>query len=306
MESAVNNLMIDPLWQGAGWSYGWLALLFFFMNFVVIVGVGLFYHRILTHRAAKVNRFVQYFFVSWALPAGTPIQWVGNHRHHHQVSDQVEDAHSPVHHGFWVAHAGWYIYSTNALLCALYTLGGPIRMIFDAFWRPRTNQEWAVLAKDIAADPFYAWVSKPAPYAFMVLLHLVLTWGLVYWGWGLYGLIALYILQTAYFVFGDAVNSLLHMVGDQPFKSGDQSRNSYFLGLLTWGEGFHNTHHAFPASVKVGLLPWQLDIAYEFCRLLEKLGLASDLRVATPKQMLERLQDERYRPYIEKLNSQQD
>jgi fatty-acid desaturase len=296
---ATGSLAMHDPERGLG-APGWaLAVFLVAMTQVVFVGVGLVFHRALTHRACRLHPLVAYPLLALALPTGTPVQWVGNHRHHHGETDAATDWHSPRRHGFWAAHAGWYLYTRNAFLCALYTFAGPLRMIFDAFWRPQTNQEYVDLARDVAREPFYAWVSRPTPYAFFVLGQVAVSWCLVYLVWGTRGLVPLYLTQTAYFVIGDGVNSILHLWGARPFEARDESTNLPWMGWLAVGEGYHNAHHAFPRSIKCGLLPGQLDLVYLQARLFERLGLARDLVVPRPQDILHKLRDDRYRGHFE-------
>lgn len=288
------------VWVGYNIHPVWFVLFMAVMMWAVAIGVGLFYHRVLTHRVFKPNRFLAYFFVTVAAPAGTPIQWVGNHRSHHQVSDTDRDPHSPTDKGFWVAHAGWYLGTENILICMLYSFAGPLRMVFDAFWRPRTNQEYVHKAKDIAADPYYAWISKPGPYAFVVLGHVLSVWIFVYCLWGAWALGFLYLVQLSFFIIGDTVNSIMHMWGDSPFESGDKSRNVPFMHILTSGESFHNAHHAIPSAVNLGLLPGQFDLNYFWALMFEKMGLATELRRPSKALVLSKLKDDQYREYIER------
>lgn len=295
----IASLPTHEVRTGLGISPFVLVFFLLFQVYLVGLGVGLVYHRSLVHRACKLHPLVAYPLLVVALPAGTPVQWVGNHRHHHAFTDTSADHHSPRHHGLWAAHAGWYIYSRNPLLCALYSLGGPLRMLFDAFWRPQTNQEHVALARDVAREPFFGWVSKPVPYAFFVIGHVVGTWLLVYLLWGVQGLVPLYLLQLSYFLIGDSVNSVLHTWGEQPFASRDESRNSALVAAFSAGEGFHNGHHAFPRSVQCGLLPGQIDLAYLQARAFERVGLATDLVVPSAREILEKLTDERHRAHFE-------
>ncbi len=297
---AIERLAGHERVSGLGVSTWWLVLALFAMSQLVLIGVGFVFHRYLSHGACSLHPVVAYPLLVLALPAGTPVQWVGNHRHHHAQTDRDADWHSPVAHGFWAAHAGWYIYTRNPWLCALYTFAGPLRMVFDAFWRPQTNQEYVALARDVAAEPFFAWLSRPTPYAFFVLGHVAVSWCLTYLLWGTSGLLALYLVQAGYFVIGDGVNSILHMWGHRPFRTKDMSRNLPVLGMLAVGEGYHNAHHAFPKSLRTGLLPGQLDLIYLFARLCERMGLCSDIQVPQAREILLKLEDERYRDYFQK------
>jgi len=273
-------------------SWAWLPVFLLVISAPVAMGVALMYHRVLTHRAAVISPWVAYPLVAIAAPAGPPVGWVGNHRRHHQVTDRPEDVHSPARHGFWVAHAGWYLGTDRVLVCAAYTVGGPLRMIFDAFWRPRTGMAHAHLAPDVASVGFYRWLSRPGPYALVVLAHAAITWGLAWWWFGAWSLPILYALQVGYFFVGDGVNSLAHRYGRRPFRSRDASTNLAWLAALTAGEGFHHNHHVFPTSVRAGLLPGQIDVAYLFARGLARVGLAHSLREPTLDQLLDRLVDD--------------
>jgi fatty-acid desaturase len=285
--------------RGFGYS-GWvLGLYLFLMAQIVFTGVGFIYHRVLTHRACRLHPLVKYSLLIASLPAGTPIQWVGNHRHHHGRTDRAQDWHSPIH-GFWAAHAGWYIYTRNSLVCALYTCAGPLRMLFDAFWRPQTNQEYAKQAKDVAAEPFLAFVSRPSPFAFFVIGQVAVSWGFTYLMWGTRGFLPLFLTQVIYYLVGDGVNSVLHMWGDKPFTTRDDSRNFPVLGFMLLGEGYHNAHHAFPRSLKVGVLPGQFDTIYELARVLRRIGLCRDIVEIGPREILGKLQDEKHRAYFER------
>ena len=147
------------------------------------------------------------------LPAGTPVQWAGNHRYHHRHTDTELDPHSPVHQGFWYAHVGWYIGSRSVLLSVMYALAGPARMLIDAWMRPRTNQEHNGLAPDVAADGWYAWLSRPWPYAIAMHLHaaipLVVAWRI----WGAAGIAGVWIVLVALYNLGDAIDSVSHLYG---------------------------------------------------------------------------------------------
>ena len=97
------------------------------------------YHRVISHRSAVLSKGLERLLVTLGLPAGTPIQWAGNHRFHHAHADQADDPHSP-RDGFWHAHNGWYIGRKDVLPCVLYALAGPLRILFDGVHRPRSNQ----------------------------------------------------------------------------------------------------------------------------------------------------------------------
>jgi fatty-acid desaturase len=280
-------------------SWWWLPLYVTAMTALIAPGV-VFYHRILTHKAARISPWVLYPAVLLASPMGTPVGWVGNHRYHHQVTDKVADPHAPGHHGFWVAHAGWYLHTTSTFLSVLYSFAGPFRMVFDAFWRPRAGMDHAHLARDLSEVPFYRWLSRPGPFAAVVLTYFMVVYGSGVALFGLAVLPVLYVVNVAYYWLGDGVNSLCHRYGRRPFRSRDESTNLAWLAALSLGEGFHHNHHVFPTSIRAGLLPGQIDVMYLICRALERVGLASDLRQPTLVQLLDRVEDPAARRRLER------
>jgi stearoyl-CoA desaturase (delta-9 desaturase) len=273
-------------WTGLGAPRIVMVPVFVVIMVLVAMGVVVAYHRVLTHRAAVLARPVELVLVLFGLGAGTPVQWIGNHRFHHAHTDEPEDTHSPRHHGFWVAHCGWYLQTHSTALSILYAFAGPLRTLFDAFWRPRTNQQHVALAKDIAADPILGWLSRPAPYALTLLSTVVVAWSGFVLAWGIPGAAALWALHVMAYSFGDLVNSAGHMVGTRPYTDRDDSTDSPWLAVLTFGDGWHNAHHAFPGSIRCGLKPLQWDPAFWFTLALSKVGLAHSLRIATPADVL--------------------
>jgi fatty-acid desaturase len=266
---------------GIGVSRWWLLPAVGMIIVLVAMGVVVGYHRVLTHRSAQLVRPLELLLVLFGLGAGTPLQWIGNHRFHHAHTDHPEDTHSPHHHGFWVAHCGWYLETSSTVLSLMYAVAGPLRTVFDAFWRPRTNQQHIGLARDIAADPVLAWLSRPWPYAAVLLGSTALVWSGFVLAWGLIGVAVMTAIHIVAYTFGDLVNSAGHMTGAQPYSQRDHSRDQGWLAVLTFGDGWHNAHHAHPGSVRTGLQPWQWDPAYWFVLACSKLKLASKLRVAS-------------------------
>jgi len=213
------------------------------------------------------------------LPAGTPVQWAGNHRFHHRHTDTALDPHSPVHRGFWYAHVGWYLGSRSVALAVLYSLAGPVRMLIDAWMRPRTNQEYHALAEDVAADRWYAWLSRPWPYGLAMHLHLAIHVFVAWRLWGAAGIAVLWIVLVALYNLADGIDSVSHLYGSTLPGQHDASRNGRVMGLLTLGEGWHANHHRFPWSARHGLQRGQWDWTWQIIRGLRAAGLASDVRV---------------------------
>lgn len=249
------------------------------------LGVNLGYHRLLSHRSLKVPKWLERTLVTIGLPAGTPVQWVGNHRYHHAHADTEFDPHSPVHRGFWYAHVGWYLRCDNTGLCVLYSLAGPVRMLVDAWMRPRTNQEHNSLAKDVAADGWYRLLSRPGPYAVAMLLHCGIP-ALICWScWGWAGIAVFWLTLAALYNLGDAIDSVSHLFGSELPGQKDASRNSLAMGLLVLGDGWHANHHRFPWSAKHGLTRGQFDWTWQVIRGLQAVGLAREIRLPSEREL---------------------
>lgn len=259
----------------------WWTLPPVFVALTLVIGFGVVigFHRMLTHRAVKFVRPLEVFLVVTGLPAGTPVGWVGHHRHHHAHADDDDDLHSPRHRGFWVAHTGWYLGTTSTTLSILYALAGPLRTVFDAFWRPRTNQQYAHLAKDVDDDPVFSALSRPSVYAAALLSWVAVLWVVVVTLWGGFGVVALWGFHVMAYNFGDFVNSWGHTWGEQPWATDDDARDHWLLAILAVGDGWHAGHHAFPGSARCAFGKGQIDLAYLFCRACERAGLAFALRV---------------------------
>ena len=171
------------------------------------------------------------FAARWRSKGG-PIFWVATHRVHHQLTDREGDPHTP-HDGGWWSHAGW-ILSGDAL-----------------------HHETALMARyapDLAKDRFQVWLSK-YHYVPMIVVGLALLafggWSCVMWGIFLRVTLGLHATWL--------VNSATHMWGSRRFSTRDESRNNWWVALLTGGEGWHNNHHAHPVSVRHGLTWWEFD-----------------------------------------------
>jgi fatty-acid desaturase len=217
------------------------------------LGIGVGYHRLLTHRGFKVPRYLEYFFAicgSLALQGG-PIFWVGLHRIHHARSDKEGDPHSP-REGFFWAHMGWIIFGTGL---------------------HSDSTQLGRYAPDLAKDKFYVWLSN-YHYVPQIILGVILFaiggFSMVLWGTFLRVSVGLHITWL--------VNSATHVWGTQRFKSGDDSRNNWWVALLSFGEGWHNNHHAHAASARHGLAWYEIDLNWYAISALKLFGLAKDVR----------------------------
>jgi fatty-acid desaturase len=245
-------------------AFSWTNLIVALVLYWVAVGLGISmgYHRLHTHRGFKSFRLFEYFLaVCGTLTLeGGPIFWVATHRLHHQHSDQADDPHSPRVGGFW-AHMGWIIFGEA---------------------HHNDTARMARYAPDLGRDPFYRWLTTYHWVPLTVLGFVLLAiggWGLVNWGIFLRVVVGLHSTWL--------VNSATHMWGSRRFATRDDSRNTWWVALLTFGEGWHNNHHAHPTSARHGLAWYEFDATWIELRLLESLGLVWDVRVARRSETLE-------------------
>jgi len=263
-----------------GWGIGPVEL-GLFAGFYVFTGLGITvgFHRLFTHQSFKAPTAVRVLFAvagSMAIQ-GAIIDWVATHRRHHAYSDRVGDPHSPhvdaaggtvgLLRGLWYAHVGW--------------LFAPEVSVQKA-WAP-----------DLLKDPAIARISRWFPYfvaaSFVLpallggLLTMSFTGALLGLLWG--GLVRVFVLHHVTW----SINSICHVFGTRPFESHDEARNNPVMALLGFGEGWHNAHHAFPASARHGLRWWEVDGSWIVIRTLSLLGLARDIKVPSATQMARRL-----------------
>jgi len=241
------------------------ALFFFTWNalFVAIflywaagsLGIGIGYHRLLTHRGYVTPKWFEYFLTICAVAAleGGPLLWVATHRVHHKFPDKEGDPHSP-RDGKWWAHVGWIL------------VGNALRQ--DASTIDR-------YVPDLAADKFHVWITE---YHFVptVILAIVLFaiggWPFLLWGIFLRIVVGLHATWL--------VNSATHIWGSRRFDTRDLSTNSWWVALLTFGEGWHNNHHAYPVSARHGLKWYEIDFNWYGIWVLKQLGLAKNVNRA--------------------------
>ncbi len=217
-------------------------------------GIGMGYHRLLTHRSYDVPKLIEYFFAICGTLTleGGPISWVATHRIHHQHSDQERDPHSPREGGWW-AHVGWIITGKA---------------------NHNKTTRMSRYAPDLAKDPFYVWLNN-YHYVPLVALGLILlaVGGLPMMLWGVCVRVVVGLHATW------LVNSAAHMWGSRRFATSDDSRNNWWVALLTFGEGWHNNHHAYPTSARHGLRWYEFDLTWIQIWLLQVLGLVKSAKV---------------------------
>jgi len=222
-----------------------------------------FYHRYFSHKTFRTSRPVQFVFAvlgASAVQRG-PLWWAAHHRHHHAHADQPGDTHSPRQRGFWHSHVAWFMNRRNH----------------------RTRRE---LVKDLYRYPELRFLDRysmlvPVLLAVSLFLTGVLLehaapglgtngWQMLVWGF----VISTVVLYHATFT----VNSLAHSFGRRRYATRDDSRNNFWLALLTFGEGWHNNHHHYPGSARQGFYWWEIDVTWYFLRLLQACGLIWDVR----------------------------
>jgi len=237
--------------------FSWRAFILTAILYWITVGFGisLGYHRLHTHRSYKVPLALEYFFaLCGALTLeGGPLFWVGTHRLHHAYSDQPGDPHSPRDGAFW-AHMGWILFGET------------------------NHNNTALMAKycpDLAKHRFYVWLNSYHWLPTVILTAILFAFGglpLVLWAVCLRVVVG---LHTTW-----CINSATHIFGSRRFNTTDTSRNTWWVSWATFGEGWHNNHHAHPTSARHGLVWYELDISWITICLMKMLGIAKHVRVA--------------------------
>ena len=227
-----------------------------------------FYHRYFSHKAFKTSRPMQFIFAvlgASAVQRG-PLWWASHHRNHHAVSDQQLDAHSPVQHGFFWSHMGWFLSEAHFA-----TLHERVKELTH-FPELRFLDRYDILVPALLGISVFI-IGE----CFALYLPEWNTngWQLFVWGFAI-STVALY---HATFT----VNSLAHTWGSRRYETKDQSRNNPLIALITLGEGWHNNHHHFPGAARQGFFWWEIDITYYGLAILSKLGLIWELRSVPPQ-----------------------
>jgi stearoyl-CoA desaturase (Delta-9 desaturase) len=259
-----------------GVAFHWIDVVLLVTLYTVCAfGTTIGFHRYFTHKGFEARPPVKALLaiLGCMTMQGPVTQWVTDHRKHHALSDREGDPHSP-HAGFddtaWGAvkgfvhaHVGWLFENMGM-------------------------EQGLVYGRDLYEDRVIRWIDR------LFVVWVVLTFGIPFavgyavagsWEagvealvWG--GLLRVFLYQHATF----SVNSICHMFGRKDYRSRDEARNNWIVALLVFGEGWHNNHHAFPASARHGLDRFQLDVSWWVIRTMEKLGLVWNVRIPTPEQ----------------------
>jgi len=231
-------------------NFSWANLTAAFITWWVAgsFGIGIGYHRLLTHRGFKSPKWLEYtlsVFGTLAMQSG-PLTWVTTHRVHHAFTDQPNDPHSPRHGTYW-SHMGW---------------------IFRGKAQNQTPEDMQRYCPDFANDRFHQWLNNYY-YIPVIALALILLavggWQMVLWG--------IFLRSVFGWHFTWLVNSATHLWGTRRFETRDDSRNNALVAAVTFGEGWHNNHHAYPRSAKHGLAWYEFDVNWVQIWALNKLGI---------------------------------
>ncbi|MDB5392157.1 MAG: acyl-CoA desaturase [Planctomycetaceae bacterium] len=252
-----------------GWGFDWTDFgLLLAMYVLTALGITVGFHRLFVHRSFETYTWVKFIWAILGSMAvqGSLFQWVGLHRRHHQFSDTSQDPHTPHHQGsgvlgllrgFWHAHLGWFFAKDPPDL--------------DRYVKDLTASKPLRMANAL----FPLWVALGLVIPAILGGVIAQSWSGVWTGliWG--GLVRVFLVHHVTW----SVNSACHLWGRQPYKSNDMSRNNALFGILAMGEGWHNTHHAFPNSARHGLRWWQIDASFWVIRLMALFGLAWNLKL---------------------------
>lgn len=245
-------------------GFSWTAFLVCLALYVIrMFGITGVYHRYFSHRSYKTSRIFQFFlaFLGATSAQKGPIWWASHHRHHHQHSDTEEDIHPPRIYGLWWAHVGWVL--STQFIGTRYDLVKDLMKFPELRWLDRYHLlPPALLMIGVSVLGYLLQIYYPelGTSAFQMFV-----WGFC-------------ISTTALYHGTFCINSLTHMIGRRRFITGDDSRNSFILALITLGEGWHNNHHRYPGSERQGFYWWEVDISHYTLKVLSWLGLVWELR----------------------------
>jgi sn-1 stearoyl-lipid 9-desaturase len=247
-------------WPGA---FHWAALAAAAVVFyaTVALGISLCFHRVLTHRSLRLMKPLEYLLAIFGTLAlqGDPIRWVAVHRKHHAHADREGDPHS-IRAGFRWAHLEW-VYRHNIAL--------------------PTDQEMLHFAPDLYEQPFYR-----ALQYLNIPLQVALGAGLFALGGWSWIVLGIFVRLAISYHSTWLVNSASHMMGYRTYQTGDRSTNCWWVAVISWGEGWHNNHHAFPFSARHGLRWFEIDMTWWHIRVLALFRLAD--RIKVPSELAQR------------------
>ncbi|XP_022010560.1 palmitoyl-monogalactosyldiacylglycerol delta-7 desaturase, chloroplastic [Helianthus annuus] len=257
VKMALGILSVHLLALFAPFTFTWGAFWAAFTSYLFfgIFGITLSYHRNLAHHSLKLPKWLEYTFAYFGVLAlqRDPIYWVSMHRYHHQYVDSEKDPHSPIF-GFWFSHMGW---------------------LFDSGYILEKYQERKNV-EDLKNQAFYRFIHRTYllhPFALISLIYIFGGFTYLVWVMG--------VATTWGYHVTFLVNSACHIWGSQAWNTSDLSKNNWWVALITFGEGWHNNHHAFEYSARHGLEWWQIDFCWYMIKFLEGIGLATNVKLPT-------------------------
>lgn len=245
----------------APWFFSWSAVgVLIFLHWLFgSIGICLGYHRLLTHRSFQVPKWLEYIIATIGALAlqGGPIFWVSGHRLHHVYTEDIDKDPYSAQLGFWWSHCLWLLYQRKE------------------FFEYKTYKRFA---PDLDRDPYYRWLNRN-----FLLLQIpmgLLLYALGGWSFIIYGMFvrAVLLWHSTWFI-----NSASHLRGYRSFSVEDGSRNLWWAAILTYGEGWHNNHHAYPNVAKAGWRWWEVDATWWAIKTLQGLGLAKKVVMPPPQ-----------------------
>jgi stearoyl-CoA desaturase (delta-9 desaturase) len=245
---------------------------------VRMFGITGWFHRYFSHRSFKTSRPVQFLFalITTASVQRGPLWWAAHHRDHHAHTDTEKDVHSPRHQGFWWSHMGWFIEPQN--------LQTREERIQD--FRRFPELRW-LNDNDLLVSVLFAVLL----WCLGLVLNLVApelgtsSWQMLVWGF--------FVSTTLLYHATYSVNSVCHVFGSRRFATDEDSRNNLLVALATFGEGWHNNHHAYPRSARQGFRWWEIDMTFYALWAMQRLGLIWDLQPAPKPAQWTGLADDR-------------
>jgi stearoyl-CoA desaturase (delta-9 desaturase) len=243
----VHAACVAALWTGVTWEAVLLGIVLYWLR---MFGITAGYHRYFSHRSYATSRVFQFILACLAQSSAqkSVLWWAAKHRHHHLFSDTEHDVHSPRHTGFLFAHLGW-IFARKHDTVDLVKVG------------------------DFTKYPELMWLHKYelAPAVVLAVITFLIA------GWA--GLVVGFFWSTvAVYHATFCINSLAHVHGSKRYVTGDDSRNNWLLAFFTMGEGWHNNHHAYQASVRQGFRWWEIDPTFYIIKALSWFGVVWDLK----------------------------